>query len=67
MTHPLLTLMKLNAIASSLDEVQVTIDLGRKVAAEDQFVQLELDRHQTVVDTRRATVEMTLLHIASLN
>lgn len=67
MTHPLITLMKLNAIASSLDEVQATIDLGRKVAAEDQLVQLELDRHQTIVDARRATVEMSLLHIASLN
>lgn len=67
MTHPLITLMKLNAIMCNLDEVQITIDLGRKIAANDQIVQLELDRHQNEVNVRRADVEMALLQISSMN
>jgi hypothetical protein len=67
MPNPLAVLMQLNAITLDLDEIQALINYGRNNAQTDQVAQLELDREQAEVDTRRAGVELAKLFHSSMN
>lgn len=67
MTHPILTLIELNAITLDLDRLQVWIDRARHMDPTNQLVQLKLDRCQEDVDTRRAVNELTMYQISMMN
>lgn len=67
MSTPIETLFALNNAERELDMVQFWIDRARVTAARNQSVQLELDRRQTELNTKRAKIEFTRLHIANSN
>jgi|1186.fasta_scaffold232514_4 hypothetical protein len=67
MTHPILTLIELNAITLDLDRLQIWVDRARHLDPGNQLVQLKLDRCQNDIDERRAVNELTMYQISILN
>lgn len=67
MFTPLDTLFMFNDAIQDLDMAQSWIDSARVAHADNQEVQLQLDRRQTLVNDRRAKIELAKLHIASSN
>lgn len=67
MTHPILTLIELNAITLDLDQLQIWVDRARHMDPNNQLVQLKLDRCQHDIDERRAVNELTMCQISMMN
>lgn len=67
MPNPIDTLFALNSVTQDLDAVQSLINCARVAAATNQKLQLELDRRQTDLDTKRVNIELLKRHIASSN
>lgn len=67
MKDPIITLMELNEVTLTLNNVQTLIDYGRTIAPMDRKYQLALDRKQTEVDAKRVLVEKTMADIRSRN
>lgn len=65
--NPIDTLITLNEITTDLDEVQKQVDRIRHTFPRDGQVQLQMDRRQSDIDTRRAFVRVLKIHIASSN
>jgi hypothetical protein len=64
---PINTLIQLTDQIQNLDMVQSWIDNARSAAPATQVVQLELDRCQTEIDSKRALIQLMMLDIASRN
>jgi|tagenome__1003787_1003787.scaffolds.fasta_scaffold19512671_1 hypothetical protein len=64
---PIISLIELNTQIIKLDRVQAWIDHAREVASGNQIVQLELDRHQSDINSKRELIALTMLDIRSRN
>lgn len=66
-TTPFETLIMFGESLRDLDMAQSWIDASREANANNQEKQLQLDRRQALVDSRRTQIEHAMLHIASSN
>lgn len=67
MKGPVATLFDLNQEVLELNRVQILINHGRYRHATNGFLQLELDRQQTMLDQQRKHIEATKRSIARMN
>lgn len=66
-TLELVRVLQLGEILRDLDDTQICIDALREGDADDQAVQLDLDRKQAELDIRRKVVVRKFGEIISLN
>lgn len=66
-TRELIAFLRLTSILKDLDDIQICIDSMRAGDPDDQGLQLDLDRRQTVADERRRKVEHALSKVISFN
>lgn len=64
---PIISLIELTAQITKLDRDQSILDHARVVAPTNQIIQLELDRHQNDIDSKRALIARTMFDIRSRN
>lgn len=67
MSDPITKLIQLLDATTALDETQTMIDEARLVSPTDQYIQLELDRQQRVLDKKREFIRLVMFDIRSRN
>jgi hypothetical protein len=67
MVDHITTLTNFNYASQRLDSIQTLIDYGRRVGPNDQRFQLELDRKQAEVDSKRKMITLAMADIRNRN
>jgi len=67
MSDPFSTLLELDAIQLSCDEIQQWINFSREAFHDDQWIQLVMDRKQAEIDERRKQIQLLMLDISRRN
>lgn len=63
----LVVFLKIGELLKDLEDIQICIDALRDGDADDQLVQLELDRKQAYLDARRKRLVRAIGRVYSLN